>query len=109
VIGAGARITVALEGEGAPVELITRPVDLFTAEAAIGYDPLSEIATAATVGAVSTRILRGLIALAWAAYNRGNPGAALTLEVFTERLEAMPTVKTEEEDSRPTPAAVSTG
>lgn len=109
MIGAGgARITVTLEGEAGPVELVTRPVDLFAAEAELGFDPLTELTTTATVGAVSSRVLRGLCGLAWAAYRRTS-GKDMSLDVFLAALEVIPTVgDPEDTDVRPTPAAVST-
>jgi hypothetical protein len=112
MIGKVARLTVVLEDKG-PVTLTLRPADLFAAEEALGFDPLAELTAASTVGAVSTRVLRGLVGLAWAAYSRTvADGPGLSFELFATQLESMPEVETEEDDAeaaRPTPAAVSTG
>jgi hypothetical protein len=107
------RLRVTLEGGDGPVEVITRPVDLFAAEEAVGFDPLGELTAASTVGTVSTRVLRGLVALAWAGYNRTH-GGALSLEDFTAQLVEVPTVADPDDDeagvdARPTLAAASTG
>ena len=64
---------------GTTHEVRGRPVDKFTAEDALGFDPTQAIAVAASdPSRFSNNASRALTAMAWAAYTRGDgPNIAL--------------------------------
>lgn len=85
---------------GADVEVNDRPLDKFTAEEQLGYDPTEAVAVALDSGVLSNKALGAMAGMAWAAYCRVN-NTPMPYREFLAALDTEVQVVEDDDDAEP--------